>query len=263
MQELSPSIYTSKIIKAGALIDDTKTLLANWDSAQPVRQNLRRFRNENVFGKATRSRIEDILVIFRQRYIDNPIVINGLKLFVANPSLSEATNRVLFFFAAQNDRLLYDAVTVFLAAKKRQGLDEISVQLLVDWINQLVADKKTTTEWSEKTILRCSQELLSTMRDFGVLEGAHTKKIAQFYLPLEAFTFIAFYLYKKAPSGDRLIHHPDWSLFFLTDKIVERLLLEAHQRHLLEYYVAGQVFRLTFPADSLEEYARVITQRTY
>lgn len=263
MQELSNSIYTSKIIKAGALIDDTKTLLANWDSDQTVRQNLNRFRNENIFGKATRSRIEDILVIFRQRYIDNPNVINGLKVFVANPKLFEATNRVLYFFAAKNDRLLYDAVTVYIASKKQQGYDEISVQMLIEWINQLVGDKKTTTEWSEKTILRCSQELLSTTRDFGVLVGVNTKRIAPVYLPIEAFAFIAYYLFKEVGSGERLLHHPDWKLFFLSEIVVAHFLMEAHQLHLLEYHVAGTVTRLTFPATNIEEYARVISERAY
>lgn len=263
MQEPSTAIYTSKIIKAGALLDDTKTLLAYWDSKLTVRQNLNRFRNENIFGKATRSRIEDILVIFRQRYIDNPNIIKGLQVFVANPNLSESTNRVLYFFAAKNDQLLYDAVTEFITSKKRQGFEEISVGIVINWINQLVENDKTSTKWSDNTILRCSQELLSTMRDFGVLIGANIKKITPFNLPLEAFLFIAFYLYQKVPSGDRLIHHPDWNLFFLTEKMVETFLMEAHQYHLLEYYVAGQVTRLNFPATNIEEYARVISERTY
>ena len=263
MVKLLDTVYTSKIIKAGALIDDTKTMLANWDSTQSVKLNLNRLRNDNIFGKATRSRIEDILAIFRQRYLTNPEIIKGLLPLIGTQALSEAVNRILYFFSAQNDRLLYDAVVELIAEKKQQGIEEINTQFLIDWITQLVTKQKTTTHWSEKTILRCSQELLSTMRDFGVLEGANTKRIAPFYLPLEAFAFIAFYENQSLSSGERLIHHPDWKLFFFSEKMVERFLMEAHQHHLLEYYVAGPVIRLTFPTDSLEDYARVITQRTY
>jgi len=54
---------------------------------------------------------------------------------------------------------------------------------------------------------------------------------------------------------------PDWMLFFLQKDGVERLLFEAHQRDLLEYHVAGSVTRLTFPAETLEEYASVLTKR--
>jgi Arc/MetJ-type ribon-helix-helix transcriptional regulator len=49
--------YTSKIIKAGALLADTKTLLSHWDMRASIRENLDRMRRENIFGKASRSRM--------------------------------------------------------------------------------------------------------------------------------------------------------------------------------------------------------------
>ena len=263
MEILSNEKYTSKIIKAGALIDDTKTMLANWDISQPVKANLFRLHSENIFGKATRSRIEDILVIFRQRYLNDPNLIRGLLLLIDHPRFLETVDRILFFFAAQNDRLLYDAATIFLVDKQERGIEEISTEMVMEWIQNLVAEGKTTTTWSEHTIHHCSRNILSTLRDFGILQGANLKRIAPFHLPLEAFAFIAFYKYQKMPSGERLIHDNEWKLFFLSEKTIERYLMEAHQNHLLEYYVAGSVIRLTFPVDNLEEYARVISQRTY
>jgi hypothetical protein len=44
--------YTSRIIKAGALLDDTKTLLSHWDTTASVPENLDRIRRENVFVPA-------------------------------------------------------------------------------------------------------------------------------------------------------------------------------------------------------------------
>lgn len=263
MNKISVALYTSKIIKAGALIDDTKTLLTNWDVSQTVKLNLSRLQSQNIFGKATRSRVEDILVVFRQRYLDDPALIDSLLLLMVKPALSQMLDRVLFYFSAKNDRLLYDAVTCFLVSKREQGFEEITPEMMIDWINGLIENKQTITAWSEKTILRSAQELLSTLRDFGFLEGVKTKKIAPFYLPIEAFAFIAFFIFQEVASGERLIHHPDWKLFLLSERAVERFLMEAHQLHLLEYHVAGTVTRLTFPAANLEEYARVISQRTY
>jgi BrxA len=63
----SSALYSSKIIKAGALIGDTKTLLSHWDIDVSVDENINRLRRDNVFGKASRSRVEAILAIFRQR----------------------------------------------------------------------------------------------------------------------------------------------------------------------------------------------------
>ena len=78
----SSSPYSSKIIKAGALIGDTKTLLAHWDIRISVHENLDRVRRDNVFGKASRSRVEDILAIFRQRYLTEQSVTKALVTFV-------------------------------------------------------------------------------------------------------------------------------------------------------------------------------------
>src|SRR5215203_4305818 len=71
-------VYSSKIIKAGALLADTKTLLANWDLAASVQDNMQRIRRENLFGKASRSRVEDVLAIFRQRFLTNETVTRAL-----------------------------------------------------------------------------------------------------------------------------------------------------------------------------------------
>ena len=72
-----------------------------------------------------------------------------------------------------------------------------------------------------------------------------------------------FYLKQHQPSGAKLIDLPDWKLFFLPREGVERFLFEAHQNNLLEYHAAGTVTRLTFPADTLEEYAHVLAERAH
>src|SRR5437588_10278117 len=74
----SSATYSSKIIKAGALIGDTKTLLSHWDVDASVEENINRVHRDNVFGKASRSRVEDILAIFRQRYLTEKSVTTAL-----------------------------------------------------------------------------------------------------------------------------------------------------------------------------------------
>jgi hypothetical protein len=255
--------YTTKIIKAGALLADTKMLLAHWDTTASVRDNLDRVRRENLFGKASRSRVEDILAIFRQRYLAEPTVTGALVTLVQNRFPTESTDRVLYFHAARSDRLLHDAVTEVLAPLHAQGRADVGVEdiraPLAGWVN----DGRATRRWSEPTLLRVVQGLLATLRDFGVLQGAVNKRIAPSYLPVEAFAYVAFYLKQNQPSSARLLDDPDWKLFFLSRDGVERFLVEAHQRSLLEFQAAGTVVRITFPATSLEEYAHALAQRAH
>jgi hypothetical protein len=78
----SSGLYSSKIIKAGALIGDTKTLFSHWDIRISVDENIDRARRNNVFGKASRSRVEDVLAIFRQRYLTEQSVTKALVTLV-------------------------------------------------------------------------------------------------------------------------------------------------------------------------------------
>jgi hypothetical protein len=253
--------YTSKIIKAGALLGDTKTLLSNWASDDSVQENVERLLRENVFGKASRSRVEDILAIFKQRYLADESVTRSLVTLAKGRTSTSVLDRILYFFSARADRLMYDVVLELLVPLSQEGVFDVGVPEVQRTLAKWVQQGKSKANWSEPTVIRISQGLLSALRDFGVLAGSVNKKISSIFLPIEAFAFIAFFLKQHQPSGAKLIENPDWKLFFLSRDAVERFLFEAHQRELLEYHVAGNVTRLTFPSETLEEYARVLAQR--
>jgi Putative inner membrane protein (DUF1819) len=255
--------YTSKIIKAGALLADTKTLLSHWDVRAPIRENLDRLRRENVFGKASRSRVKNILAIFRQRYLREESVARALVALANHHFPATSQDRLLFFHSARADYLLHDTVTELLLPLKVRGIIDIEVAELERAIAKWVREGKTTRSWGEYTIRRVTRGLLSTLRDFGVLAGAVNKRLTPAYLPIEAFAYIMFYLKQRQPSGAKLIDLPDWKLFFLPPEGVEHLLIEAHQQGLLEYHAAGTVTRLTFPSNSLEDYAYVLAETAH
>lgn len=252
--------YTSKIIKAGALLPDTKALLNSWDPELSVDENLKRVRHQNLMGKTSRSRAEDILTIFRQRYLSEEPVARALSIIVKCKSNGNILDRILYFHAVRADALLHDVVIELLAPQWSRGIMEIDGNEIESAIKKWVEEGRTSAPWGDSTINRVRRNVLTTLRDFGVLQGTVKKRIAPAYLSVQAFAYIAFYLRLHQPSGAKLLDLSDWKLFFLPREGAERFLLEAHQHGLLEYHVAGSVTRLTFPVDTLEEYANVITQ---
>lgn len=260
MTETSSGIYSSKIIKAGALLPDTKLLLEYWDDEMDVEANLERVKRENLFGKASRSRVEDILLVFRQRYLKDPELLKALVSLAKSRMPADSLDRILYFQAARSDLLLHDLVTQVLAEWAERGDKEVRPAEVQHWIQERIAEGKTEKPWSEAVQQRVVQGLLSALRDFGILEGQVKKRIAYPYLPVEAFAFIAFQLYLGGHSGEQILNDEEWKLFLVPDGMVERFFLEAHQEGLLEYYAAGPVVRLDFPVQSLEEYARVVAR---
>lgn len=257
------SPYSSRIIKAGALLPDTKTLLSQWDTSQSAEDNLRRIRRENVFGKASRSRVEDILAIFRQRYLKDAEFIKALVVLVQRGLPAASLDRILYFHSALADQLLHDVVTEWIVPLQARGIADIGVDVVQGLLKRWGAEGKTAGDWSEETTRRVAQGLLSALRDFGILHGAIRKRIAPAYVPVSAFAYVMFHLKRHQPSGARLVEHPDWRLFFLPREAVERFLFEAHQQGLLEYHAAGSVTRLSFPSTTPEEYAHVLADRAH
>jgi len=255
-----PSPYTTKIIKAGAILPDTKALLSCWAPGQSVTDNLRQIRRRNLLGKTSRSRAEDILAIFRQRYLSEESVAKALARLVRNRCNGSSMDRILYFHAARADSLLRDVVLEILVPQWARGVTQVNVADVQRTVRQWVSTGKTASIWNDCTLRRVVQGLLSALRDFGVLQGAVNKRIAPAYLPLQAFCYIAFYLKQKQASGAKLLDMVDWKLFFLPREGVERFMVDAHQHGLLEYHAAGSVTRLTFPAPTLEEYADVLAR---
>lgn len=255
--------YSCRIAKAGAFLADTKILLASWDDALSPAENLAAFQRDNILGKTSRSRLNILLPIFRRRYLADPSVLRALVTLIRGQIPATALDRVLYFHTALATPLLHDVVVDVLLPWYEQGIREIGMERLKAVIAEWVAQGRTAGNWSDYTTHRVAQGVLSTLRDFGVLEGSVNKHMASPYLPVEAFAYIAFYLKRNQPSGERLVNAPEWRLFFLSREVVERLFMEAHQRRLLEYQAAGSIVRIAFPAESIEEYARVVAERPH
>jgi len=256
------AIYTSRIIKASALIADTKILLAEWDLDQSIEDNLDRAQRTNIFGKASRRRVRDILKIFRQRYFADPAIGKALATLVQAGASSQWIDPLLYFFSAQNDRTFRDAIVSVFYERHLSGRDDIPIDLVVRQIREWIAEEKTTTAWGDATILRVAQGIMATARDFGILQGSAHKTFSPIYLPAQSFALIALWLHQRERSGNLVLRSEEWRLFFVPVEGVERFFIEAHQEHLLAYYAAGSIVRLEFPVDTLEAYVHVLIEST-
>jgi hypothetical protein len=263
-QNLARGTYSTKIIKAGALLTDTRTFFSYWDPALSPAENLERLRAGNVLAKGSRSRVEDVLAILRQRYLGEPGVVEALVTLVQGGASASLLTPIFYFHAAQNDAVLHDVVTELLVDLQWQGRAEVTTEQIVMFLAERARDGRVTLPWSEPTTRRVAHGVLSALRDFGVLSGGMKtsgKQLAPMYLPIEAFAYVAFLLSRRLRSGDRLVSSDEWRLFFLSSQLVERFFVEADMQRLLTFNAAGRVVRVDFPVDSIEEYGRALAQR--
>jgi hypothetical protein len=247
---ITKNTYTARIIKASGLVGDIKALFAFWDEGRSLEENFQEARRANIFGKASRSRVEDILSEFRQRYYSEPEIASAIRRLVRSSLPADIVDKVLYYHTALADSLIYDFVTEYLFDLHAHGRKVVTYVDSLDFIAQATARGQIDPPWrSPETRARVAQGLLSTLRDFRVLQGAkgsQQKTFAPAYLPVEAFVYVAFDLRRRGISGERILHHPHWRLFFLKPGDIERQLIEAHQFGLLRYAAAGSLVRLEF-----------------
>jgi hypothetical protein len=254
--------YSSRIIKATALLSDTKALMASWDLSLDVNTNLNNARQNNIFGKASRSRVEDILCVFKQRYFKDPQIGNALVTLVQARVPTKWIDPLFYYYSAQNDPTLRDIVLEVVNPRRQAGFSDVHMDHVIRKLRDWNAEGKTCSAWGKDTLLHVARHALATLRDFGILEGTNQKYLTPVVLPIEPFSFIAYDLLQKVGSGDRVLHSPEWALFDLKPNDVEEHLIEAHQQKLCQYYAAGAVIRLEFPFKDLMELTNVIIERS-
>jgi hypothetical protein len=252
-------LYRARINRGGALIADSRRLLAGWDDALDLDDNCQRAIEENLLGKGSRKQAREVVSNIRWRYLEDADRRDGLVRLVRAPGHGDTFTRVLYYLAATGDPVLYDSVTEFVAARFASGFSEVSQAGMMEQLGEWVGEGRSHVVWNEETTERVAQGVLSTLRDFEVLEGSKRRRITPPYLPDAAFALVAFLIHQKAQSGERTIADPDWRLFFLARPAVERFMAEANQLHYLRYAASGNVVRIEFPAGTFAGEVDVVT----
>ncbi len=253
--------YSTKIINAGALLDDTLLLLADWDLQQSVGDNLERVTRENSLAKGSRARLKEELVAFKGRYLGDASIIAALVTLVRAHAPPSLLHPILYALTIQADPLIGDFVAAQIAPLFRAGARTITTRQAQAWLLAAVEAGLTARPWSAPTAERVAQGILATLRDFAIIQGKAKKLLRQPVLAAPAFAAIAFLIHRQEPSAARVLAHPIWERFLMERPDVERACLRAHQENVLVYQAAGRVLRLDFPAATIEEYAHVLVER--
>ncbi len=253
--------YTTRLQKGGALLEDMRVLVRSWNDEGNDKQRDHVI-IENVLGKKTKMRAGDIYRrAFLHRFIkgDPPDAWKIVRPLEDREVPLEILRPVYLWITARSEPLLYDFASEEIHSKNRSQDLAVRVDETATWIRKRVIEQHQA--WTDTVTTKVARGLLAALRDFGILVGRATKRIAPVYLPVESFAYIAFVLHQLGSSGERLIRHQDWKLFLMASPVVERLFLDAHQHRLLRYEAAGRIYRIDFSARNTEEMADVIAGR--
>src|SRR5687768_16698675 len=172
------NVASSFTIIKGAMVEETYSVLANWDLARSKRENLDRLRSENFIGARSATWLRDVAKVLNRRFEpdgrDRPLVIlaqHGIPL--------EEWKPLLLWHMTRDEFLVRDFLSTWLFEAYDAGVFRIRTEDVVPYLASLGARGGTTEHvWSERTTERVAAGLLKIAADFGLLRGTVHKELA-------------------------------------------------------------------------------------
>ncbi len=244
---------SSQVIKGGALLGDSRRLAEVWNSELPPGENLRIIDDRNLLGKSSRSRAQDVLAILRLRFVDPGVHV--MPAMRALRGLPAAFGDACYYEMARVDGLLAAFAEGPLYEWFSSGRPSVGVEETAEWIASLVK-RERLPQWSEQVRARTARGLLSTLRDFGVLEGAVRKRFAVPGMSSVGFAYVAYREQEQGRSSRALVVSPVWRRWLLDAPRVAELFAQAESLGVLRFSQAGSAVRIDWRLRTLEEVAR-------
>ena len=248
------AVYTSRLLKGGAVVEDTRRVVELWDPDLSPGANLHRLSVENLLGKPSRSRIDDLLYrVVQRRYVEpGPHIIPALKGLVSD---RRAFREACYYETSRADDLLAAFAVGPMWEWWLQGRLSVDTDDVVGWLHELAKAGKVPT-WTDSVRTRTAQGLLSTLRDFGVLAGVargRRKEIAPPSMTPRGFAYVAWREHEQGASSRALTSGSVWRRWLLDDASVEDLFVRSARLGVLRFSRAGSAVRVDWLVHRLAE----------
>lgn len=246
--------FTVNIQKGGALLPDARRLVEVWDLSESADANLARVAGGNLLGKATRRRLDDVLLrCLVPRFVTpGPQVIAALKQLLGD---HRAFVEAVYFETSRDEILLAAFAEGPCFAWYEAGRARVTIDDTVTWLVEQ-ASAGVLPEWSPAVRTKVGRGLLAALRDFQVLEGATVKRFAPPQLSVRGFAYVAFRLHEQGASSTAIVTSPVWRRWLLGPDRVDDLLHQAARTGVLTYGSAGTAVRIDWNVGTLEESVR-------
>jgi len=260
MESSSAPTYSSMLSGKGALLNETLAVLRQIDNGHSIDQVRAMVMDQDLLSKMTiltRSSVWDQIHV---RYLSDEERTRVLARMVVHAPDRQTERLVLFYELCRSSPLLHDTTIHCIYPRYAacySGIDKTHIHKHFD---DIAAEHPELMEWSPQTRNKVASNILTIVRDFGLLEGTQHKQFVHLYVPLPAFVYV---LYQLAGDGlttpREILEAKEWRLFLLESADVMTLLDEATKAAHCVFKHRGDVHTIDLHYPSLEACVEVLT----
>jgi hypothetical protein len=241
--------FSTRLIRKGALLEETHRVFLEWDIAQSFDENLSRAREQNTPAADNEGWLKEVVATISSRWRHESRL--SAIVHLAQRASFDDWRPCILWHIGQVDELYYRFATEWLFEEYEAGAFRMRTADVVPFVKKIMAARAVgKTELSEYGLTRAGRDLLRMATDFSLLQGSTTHEFNSYYLPDESLLYLLHAMYEVHGNAHGVIHSPDWRLFLMSTADVERELFRLHQFRKLRYEVAGSLVELTLPCSS-------------
>ena len=241
--------YSSRNTSKGALLNEASRILGQLSGGRSLQEIHREALVGSLLPQKSRNTRRHIWTAINRRYFaDTPAwVIDDLSAAAREHPHSPGFVSLLYLHFALRDRLTYDFVTRIVWSGWLQNNLRTTRQEVLSFLDEASKDQPQIRGWSNSSRLKLAGNILTALRDFGVLQGVQRKVITKPDLPLGTAEHLLRILTAQGLKGSQVIRCSDWRLFLRTEEEVAELLRKLGQFGGIRFERGGSTVVLETP----------------
>jgi len=260
MGSVDTTTYSSMLSGKGALLNETLAVLQQIDRGHSLDQVRAMVMDHDLLGKMTMSTRESVWDHIHARYLTDGNHARLLARMVIHAPDRQTERLVPFYELCRSSSILRDTTLYCVYPRYAAGYSSIDKTDIQGFFDDIAVEHPELTAWSPQTRDKVVSNILTILRDFGLLEGSQRKRFSRLYVPLPTFVYV---LYRLAQDGlttpQEILDVEDWRLFFLEPADVVTLLDEATVAGHCTFKHRGDIYSLDLHYPSLEACVEALT----
>jgi len=250
--------YTTQLQAGLGLVPETLKLLTAWMPGMSGQDLLKAALASGDFPTLAARRLRNIIIeAFCPRFLVDGTAPAMLLKSISAKLTKEDFRLLCFLYTCRANPVLADFVRQVYWPRYSAGGNSVSKADSLAFVSSAVSDGRTTTRWSEATIIRVARYLLGVCADFGLLGAmkANARSIVTFRITPTVASVVAHDLHFKGVGDNALLRSPDWGIFGLEPEDALGELKRLSLRGELIVQSAGGVTQVAWKYKSMEELA--------
>ena len=192
MKSSSPTVYSSALSSKGALLDETLTILRQIDAGCGVDEVRGMVMDDDLLHKTTMYTRRSSWNNIHARFLIDPEFATLLSSMVVHAPDRQTGRLILLYEFCRSSAILHDTTVHCIYPRYAAGYSAISTADMQNHFDDVSAQHPELADWSPQTRDKVASNILTILRDFGLLRGARPKQFARLYVSLPAFVYVLY-----------------------------------------------------------------------